>query len=101
LHFGFTEQFLCLSLSRKCDSHFTGEDCWSQTFKHFSNQLAQSLVQYGDVLNKLTQSQKLELDTVLTKTYQDFKAGEEIKKFVNDIVTNFDSIFDETVRRVF
>ncbi len=58
-------------------------------------------MQYGDVLNKLTQSQKLELDTVLTKTYQDFKAGEEIKKFVNDIVTNFDSIFDETVRRVF
>lgn len=48
--------------TRTCDTHFTGTQCWSNTFTHFTNSLAREIIRYytASKQSKLT-PQKIDL----------------------------------------
>lgn len=79
---------------RQCDSHFSGANCWKNTYDYYINHLLQSIVQYKNAI------QINNLDSVLTlnSTYSSYIAHEDgIVKLLNEFFTVYNVNFREEI----
>jgi len=95
---------------RECDSHFSGESCWSDTFAYYGNNLIKSLVQYANTahnesLPTLTPEAVNNLvSETLSSTYTNYvKQEKDVRQLIDSLlkeVVDFEKLVGTTAQQM-